>query len=421
MWSDEEVLRTPEDRQSDEWVFRLAGVGKTYRIYERPIDRVLELFGRGHRYREFVALQPLTLDVPRGVSLGIVGDNGAGKSTLMHLLAGSHQPSSGQLSRRGKVLGLLELGVGFHPDFSGRDNVYFYGDMLGLERAFVQRKFDEITAFAEIDAFIDQPLRTYSTGMRVRLAFALVASLEPDILIVDEALAVGDMHFQKKCIDRMMDFRRAGKTIVLCSHSLYHINMFCDDVLWLQGGQLRMRGSPQDVLPAYEAYQMARGGEQRAFSGASPTSRAALARIGEFAVVSSLPMETGEDLCIRWSVAAAQDVAFHVSFSLKMDSGRGVYVTGTQLRGVSPMTGNTQGEILFPALPLMGGVYSLHMRVWDDEGLVQFDEQVIDDIMVRRDRRELGLIRLPCEWRMQWSDGNDGVMMVEALTGGGRG
>lgn len=379
---------------SGDWAIELAGASKVYKVYEHPFDRVRELFGGGARHREFVALQPIDLRIRRGAALGLVGDNGAGKSTLMHLLAGSHQPSTGRVTVSGKVLGLLELGVGFHPEFSGRENVFFYADMLGLERAFVEARFDQIADFAELGSFIEQPLRTYSTGMRVRLAFSLVASLDPDILIIDEALSVGDMHFQKKCIDRMMEFRRAGKTIILCSHSLYQISTFCDEVAWLKGGAVNMQGTPVEVLPAYEAYQMARGRvDEQVHSGGTGE-----VRVAAFRLISPAPMNTGDDLVIEWSVEAPEMVPYHLTISLKMDSGRGIFVTGSQLRGDEPFWGVQSGRLVFPRVALMGGEYLLHLRVWDDAGLVMWDEAVITELNVRKQGRELGVVRLPHEW-----------------------
>lgn len=381
--------------------FRLESVSKSYKVYARPLDRVLELFGGRRRHQEFVALQPLTLDIMRGRSIGIVGDNGAGKSTLMHLLAGSHQPTTGQVQRWGSVLGLLELGVGFHPEFSGRDNIFFYGDMLGLERDFVAARFDEIVGFSELGAFIEQPLRTYSTGMKVRLAFALVASLDPDILIVDEALSVGDLHFQKKCIDRMMAFRRAGKTIVLCSHSVYQISTFCDEVLWMKQGRLHMRGTPEEVLPPYEAYQLAKGVDH----GTSVTqTEAGRPRIDSFELVSATPLDTGDDLSMRWQVSAPAGHAVHVTVSLKMDSGRGIFVTGSHMRGEAPQRGVVSGSLVFPSIALMGGEYVLHLRLWDEAGLVIWDEAVIQEVTVRKQGKEMGLIRLPHTWTLQGSE-----------------
>lgn len=380
---------------SQQVAIRLEGVGKTFRSYERPIDRVWEIFGRRARYREFVALQPLDLAIRRGTALGLIGDNGAGKSTLLHLLVGSHEPSSGRLACEGNVLGLLELGVGFHSEFSGRENVFFYGDMLGLERAFVASRYDEIVAFAELHDFMLQPLRTYSTGMKMRLAFALVATLDPDILIVDEALAVGDMHFQKKCIDRMMAFKRAGKTIVLCSHSMYQISTFCDEVLWLQGGRCRMHGPTELVLPAYEAYQMSKAREAESDVAKSEAGRA---RVRRFEVSSPLPMRTGETLAVEWRVDAPEDERYHLTLSLKMDSGRGIFVTGSQLRGDGPICGPCTGQLVFPQVVLMGGEYILHLRVWDDAGLVLWDEAVVDGFPVLKEGREMGVVRLPHEW-----------------------
>ena len=391
MWSETE---------DQDWALRLHGVGKTYRIYDTPRDRIIELLSARQRHREFIALQPLSLTIHRGMSLGIVGDNGAGKSTLLHLLAGSHQPTQGSIERQGRILGLLELGVGFHPEFSGRDNIFLYADILGIDRAFVQRRYPEIVAFAELEAFMEQPLRTYSTGMRVRLAFALVASLDPDVLIIDEALAVGDMHFQKKCIDRMVAFRQAGKTIVLCSHSLYQIGMFCDHVLWLQGGQLRMQGTPEEVLPAYEAYQMAKDQPSSATDPAVPPP-AGRARIMDLSVSSPLPMQTGDDLVIEWSIQAAPDCAYSLTLSLKMDSGRGVFVTGNLLRGETPIMGASVGRLCFPQLALMGGEYSLHLRLRDDTGLVIWDEALFNGLTVRKTGQEMGLVRLPHEWQIE--------------------
>lgn len=374
----------------------LRGVSKAYPVFDSPWQRMLSLLGLGRPARSFVALQPLDLDIPRGVSLGIVGDNGAGKSTLMHLLAGSHQPSSGELRIDGQVLGLLELGVGFHPEFSGRDNIFFYGDMLQLERAYVQARYQEIVAFSELGSFIEQPLKTYSSGMKVRLAFALIATLDPDILIVDEALAVGDLHFQKKCIDRMTEFRRAGKTIIFCSHSIYQVGMFCDQVLWMKQGRVEMSGTPEEVLPAYEAYQMAKDARP---DGSMPQA-GTRARVERFEVESPLPLNTGDTLAIAWQVEAPPVQAYHVSVSLKMDSGRGVFVTGSHLRGDPPLMGSSAGRLVFPQIPLMGGEYTLHLRVWDDAGLIIYDERLIDSLVVRKVGKELGVVRLEHDWRI---------------------
>ncbi|PIE82808.1 MAG: hypothetical protein CSA09_05195 [Candidatus Contendobacter odensis] len=190
------------------YALQVSKLSKVYRLYDRPVDRLKELLFRRRYHSDFTALQDVSFELKRGRTLGIVGDNGAGKSTLLQLIAGTLTPTSGRVEHNGSVLGLLELGVGFHVEFSGRQNILLYGDVLGLPRQTVQARIDEIIAFSELAAFIDRPLKTYSTGMRMRLAFSLIASLDPDILIVDEALAVGDIYFQKKCIDRMTDIKK---------------------------------------------------------------------------------------------------------------------------------------------------------------------------------------------------------------------
>ena len=382
----------PESRAA---AIRLRGVSKRYAVYARPVDRLFELVHRRKWHQDFTALAPLDLDIHKGESLGIVGSNGAGKSTLMHLLVGSHQPTSGEMEIHGTVLGLLELGVGFHPEFSGLQNIFFYADTLGLDRRFVRSRIPEIIAFSEIGDFINQPLRTYSTGMKVRLAFALVASLDPEILIVDEALAVGDLHFQKKCIDRMTDFRRANKTIVFCSHSRYQIEQFCDRVLWLDHGRVRMLGDPCEIMSLYEAEQLAHSESDCTSSDSRAQTQV---RIAEFALETLQPMSEGDDLVVRWVTDTASDVRYHVSLSLKLDSGRGLAVIGSHLRGDSPLQGPQRGRVVFPQVPLLGGIYHLHLRIWDDEALMEIDERLIDNVIVKRTDAQLGVLRLPYLW-----------------------
>mgnify|MGYP002662738252 CR=1 FL=1 len=182
--------------------------------------------------------------------LALLGDNGAGKSSLLKLLAGTLQPSTGTVRRSGRVTAILELGAGFHPDFSGRDNLYFGGSLIGISREEMARLEPEIIEFCELGEALDRPVKTYSSGMTVRLAFALVTAVQPDVLIIDEALAVGDQHFQKKCVERITAFRNNGCTILFCSHSPYHNRHLCDRSLWCQAGQVARRGGTAGVLPA---------------------------------------------------------------------------------------------------------------------------------------------------------------------------
>jgi len=208
----------------------------------------------------FTALDRVSFDVPAGTTFGVIGENGSGKSTLLKLLAGITKPTRGSLEVSGRISALIELGAGFHPEISGRENVAINGIMLGLTRRQVQERFDEIVAFAELEEFIDAPVKTYSSGMYMRLGFAVAIHVNPDVLLVDEVLAVGDEGFTRKCLDKIGEFRRRGKTILLVSHSLNLVEKMCDEVLWLRQGRVADVGDSKRVVDAYLTYVA--GGEE---------------------------------------------------------------------------------------------------------------------------------------------------------------
>jgi lipopolysaccharide transport system ATP-binding protein len=199
----------------------------------------------------FEALKGVSFDVPAGKTFGIVGRNGSGKSTMLKLIAGIGKATSGSVLVDGRVSALIELGAGFHPEISGRDNVYINGMMLGLSRREIARRFDDIVRFAEIEEFIDAPVKTYSSGMYLRLGFSVAMHIQPDILLLDEILAVGDEAFTHKCLDKFADFRRRGRTVLLVTHSLDLVTRFCDEALWLDGGVAKTQGDPKRVIDAY--------------------------------------------------------------------------------------------------------------------------------------------------------------------------
>ena len=199
----------------------------------------------------FTAVRDVTFKVPSGRTLGVIGRNGSGKSTLLKLVAGITKPSEGQLQVRGRISALIELGAGFHPEISGRENVFINGIMLGLTKKEITRRFDEIVEFAELQDFIDAPVKTYSSGMYMRLGFAVAIHVDPDVLLVDEVLAVGDEGFTHKCLDKFAEFKRRGKTILLVTHSLGLVERFCDEALWMDGGALKALGDPKRVVGAY--------------------------------------------------------------------------------------------------------------------------------------------------------------------------
>ncbi len=229
-------------------------VHKDFRIYERPQDRLLELLLRKPRHKNFHVLQDISFSVLEGRSLGIIGDNGAGKSTLMKLLVGTLQPSAGRVTIKGQVAALLELGAGFHPEFTGRRNIYLNAALLGVPDDNIADIEKQIIEFSELGDFIDRPVKTYSSGMYVRLAFSIATMVNPDVLVIDEALSVGDIAFQKKCVERMNEFRRQNKTMIFCSHSMYHVQELCDTAIWLEKGRIREIGESHHVVARYEDY-----------------------------------------------------------------------------------------------------------------------------------------------------------------------
>lgn len=238
-----------------EVVIKASGLGKCYHVYKHPKDRLKQfLFGKHRKYyREFWANHEIDLEIYRGETLGIVGRNGAGKTTFLQMVAGTLQPTNGSLVVDGRVTALLELGSGFDKNFTGRENVYLNGAVLGVSRREIERRFDDIVAFADIGEFLDQPVKTYSKGMFVRLAFAVLANIDPDIFVIDEALAVGDAYFRQRCMRRFQELQERGTTILYVSHDGGGMKTICDRVAWIDGGRLRQLGDPESVVEAYLA------------------------------------------------------------------------------------------------------------------------------------------------------------------------
>lgn len=286
---------------SSETMIRVESLGKCYHIYDKPQDRLKQSLwgGRKKFYREFWALRDVSFEVGRGETVGIIGRNGSGKSTLLQLIAGTLAPTAGTTELKGRVAALLELGSGFNLDFTGRENVYLNGAILGLSRDYIEARFGEIERFADIGDFIDQPVKTYSTGMIVRLAFSVSINVEPDVLIVDEALAVGDMAFQYKCMERLDRLTKSGVTLLFVSHDLAQVKAFCSRAIYLSHGQVRGTGAASDMA---ELYMMDTREEQKIAlaQGSSFTAKTAIGGRNAFAfgtqqgrVVSAAFADTG--------------------------------------------------------------------------------------------------------------------------------
>ena len=229
-------------------------INKDFKIYTRPQDRLAEILLRRPRHKLYHVLRDISFAVPDGKSIGIIGDNGAGKSTLLKLLVGTLQPTSGSIQTHGQVAALLELGAGFHPEFTGRRNIYLNASLLGVPDNDIAELERGIIEFSELGDFIDRPVKTYSSGMYVRLAFSIATMVRPDILVIDEALSVGDLAFQKKCVQRMNEFRQQNKTMAFCSHSMFHVQELCDIAIWIDRGEIKEMGDSHKVVGDYENF-----------------------------------------------------------------------------------------------------------------------------------------------------------------------
>ncbi len=237
-------------------IIEVEQINKCYHLYNQPQDRLKQLLWRGKKqfFREFWALRDINFSIQPGEVIGIIGKNGSGKSTLLQLICGTLTPTSGNISVNGRVAALLELGAGFNPEFTGRENIAMNAAIMGLSETQIQAKTDEIIEFSEIGEFIDQPVKTYSSGMYVRLAFSVAINVDPDILVIDEALSVGDGAFARKSFERIMQLKEAGKTILFCSHSLYQVEAICNKVIWLKKGHLQAIGKPSNIIADYNDF-----------------------------------------------------------------------------------------------------------------------------------------------------------------------
>jgi lipopolysaccharide transport system ATP-binding protein len=325
MASTMELAAAAETPPAADVALAVRGVSKAYRLYERPQDRLKEaLFGRlGRHYgHDFWALRDVSFDVRRGEMFGIVGRNGSGKSTLLQIMAGIDRPTTGSIDVRGRVGALLELGSGFDPEATGRENVFMNGAILGVSTADITRRFDEIAAFADIGEFIDQPVKLYSSGMFVRLAFAVTTSLDPEILLIDEALAVGDVFFRQKCYGRLSALRDKGTSILLVSHAMGDIEQFCERALLLDHGRPLVIGPASEVVKHYYLLQQpASVGSARSAAAAVPD----VARSTQDGAVDLTGVIQVSDGRARCTAIAVQDEAGRAQSSFEQGE-RAVFV-----------------------------------------------------------------------------------------------
>lgn len=385
-------------------------LSKSYKLYDRPIDRFLELFTRRPRHRVFPALQEVSFEIGAGETVGLIGQNGAGKSTLLKLLCGVAVPSSGRLETRGTIASILELGTGFHPDFTGRDNAALNAAILGLSPADIKEKLPAMFEFSELGSFLDQPVKTYSSGMYMRLAFSIAVNADPDILIIDEALAVGDGHFQKKCIDKIRDFQRRSKTILFCSHALYYISTLCERALWLDHGSVRRLGPSVDVVHEYETFLMSRDREEseKPATSTEPLPADGPVKISALWLADSKgdpagQFRSGDDIMVRLQISSDRsDRPIHLMVGvLRAADEMQCFAVGTHDDGLQPFSGKTDYDITLKLerVPLLRGDYAVVVYAGDENAMHVYDRKDIRPAFsMSGERYEVGLITVSHSW-----------------------
>jgi len=386
------------------------GLSKTYRVYATPLDRAREALTRRPRHREFHALREVGFQVPRGQGFGLMGENGAGKSTLLKILSGVTVPSSGSFQIAGKVASILELGSGFHPQFTGRQNVVLNAAMLGLAEREVRERLPAIVEWSELGDFIDQPVKTYSSGMAMRLGFSIATQVDPDVLIIDEALSVGDGYFQKKCMDRLLAMVADGKTLLFCSHAMYYVSAFCERALWLRHGKVEALGPTSEVVREYEQFLLAKVDAAVADSE-GPAARPAAAAGGPARILAlRQPLGIGDtpryqrgepwELELEWE-SRDPSLGFHVGVGINRSDDLEVAAFGTHLDRRPPFTGASRYRVRLrlPELPLVKGDFMLYVFLLGEEGLHVYDQRLLRPAFrVESTSYRFGLVEMAHAW-----------------------
>jgi len=418
-------------------------LGKRFRRYpaDRPQTLHEALLGGLRRLRpaeRFWGLRDVSFSVAAGQMVGVVGRNGAGKSTLLRLLGGIGRPDEGQVKVNGRVGALLSLGAGFHPDLTGRENVFISGVISGLTRREVAQRFDSIVAFSELEESINNPLRTYSTGMQMRLAFAVAAHTEPNILLLDEVLAVGDLSFQRKCTERIAQFKAEGCTIILVSHEPTLIRELCDDAIWLQGGRLAAHGPAAMVVDQYVAEADAETRRR------TPETRPILHTISGTALqvnenrfgsleleinavylldsegVLAPELDSGDPLCVEINYQATQPINAPIfSVTITDRDGTVCYDTSTAAAALTLPTVKGQGQIVlhFERLDLNAGLYYINVRAYERDWTYAYDYHWhVYPVTIRSANGDQGILRPPHRWEIGGAQYNDNFLYPRSAT-----
>ena len=386
------------------------GLWKNFRLYHERNQflKAAILRGRRARYEEFWALKDVSFEVPTGSTFGIIGHNGSGKSTLLKTLTGILVPDKGSVSVSGRVSALLELGAGFHPELSGRENVFLNGAILGLKKREIEKRFDDIVEFAGLEQFIDSPVKNYSSGMFVRLGFAVAVNVDPDVLLLDEVLSVGDENFQRKSAERIEQFRRDGRTIVLVSHGLGSIEQLCESAAWLDHGQIKAVGQAADVISEYrgDSHEAVRNPDE---IGSRWGSGEIQITTVELLDANDEPVEhprTLDPFTVRVHVTAHAPIQDTVLVA-KIDQlgGHAVWQSSTRRNGVSigRIENTATIDLAFPSLPLLEGTYELTLAITNQTEIQPYDwwERRIRFDVRQYVNADQGAVHIPTEWTVR--------------------
>lgn len=385
-------------------------VSKSYQIYGSPFGRLIERlpWNTRPRHRAVHALQDVSFELFPGKCMGLVGGNGAGKSTLLKILTGTTFPTSGGYTIKGRISSLLELGAGFHMDFTGRENIYMNAAMMGFTRKEMRAKFEEILEFSELHEFIDAPIRTYSSGMVCRLGFSVAVATDPDVLIIDEILAVGDMHFQRKCVDRIWDYKNRGKTMFFCSHSLYDVRQICDQAMWLRDGKVARFGDAVAVTNDYSTYENQLSAKQD-FKMEEQGGREDQPRILGVELIDAKTGEPrnvfnpGDSVAIRVRVRnGSTPERLQVAVGVTRKEGLMLFAHTTQFDGIELLFAEGVVTLLLPDIRLLAGELVVPVWLLDERGVHRFHEMPASkNLIVENRTKDLGVVLHDHKWHVE--------------------
>jgi len=390
-------------------------VTKTFRVHQEKTNSIKGLIAaRGrNRYEDFYALREVSFQVADGEALGVIGHNGSGKSTLLKCMAGILRPNSGSIDVHRRMSALLELGAGFHPDLSGRDNIFLNAAILGMGRREIAKRFDTIVEFSGLEGFIDSLVKTYSSGMYVRLAFAVAINVDPDMLLIDEILAVGDVTFQQRCMEKFVEFREEGRTLVLVTHDLGSVRNFCDRAIWLENGVVKGEGAPADLVDQYtETMLQAAEPDEHVEGARRGAGDIQIDRVEMFVDGKrSVRMRTGDDVLFKLHFTAQKRVTNPV-FAIKIASLGGAVISAPSTRDAETVPAFIEGsgtvELTMRDVALLPGPHVMHTEITGFGRQHVFDHiqnAVRFDVMTGTPKEEGGLVTV----RPNWSINGDGV------------